>query len=67
MELPELPDFIILEDAGYAISHYLLTSLANSIKKQRDRIINPKLIHGMWWNGHLEFGKDCLFCFLEFV
>lgn len=33
MELPESSDCIILGDSGYALSHYLMTPLANPITK----------------------------------
>lgn len=33
MELPEFGDCVILGDAGYALSHYLLTPLANPITR----------------------------------
>lgn len=68
MELPEFPDSIILGDVGYALSHYLLTPLANPITKAEKFYNEPQIrtqnvvkwTFGVW-------KKRFLFCFLVFA
>lgn len=68
MELHEFKNCVILGDAGYALSHYLLTPLANPTTKLKNCTTSLKLEPVMWWKGRLESGNEgFLSYFLDFV